>query len=134
MSTRCTIHFHDGAGERAGSSPEAIIYRHSDGYPEAVEPDLAEFFKAVEAQTSDTRFTSPDFLAARFVVWESQTKRKARDERRREIGYGSPSGGELDFLGVGVCQEDPGDIEYRYHVWCGYAVRGQHPHVTHEEV
>ena len=108
MSTRCTIHFCYGSMEET----EAIIYRHCDGYPEAMLPDLDRFFSDVENQTKDTRFSDPSYLAAKFVVWQSRENIEAYE------GYEMHVGGPLDFLGLGICMEDPGDIEYRYHVVC----------------
>jgi hypothetical protein len=119
MSTRCTIHFH-GYG-----TPDirAIIYRHCDGYPDGehgVPADLERFFKEVESQTRDTRFSDPSYLAAKFVVW--QAGEFARDDSR-----------PLDFLSVGVVMQDPGDIEYRYHVTCGTDWNGSRPEVNWEK-
>lgn len=94
MSTRAQISFNSG-GKR-----QALIYRHCDGYPEGLGQDLVNFFKEVQKQTSDTRFTDPEYLAAKWVVWDSGAR------------------GRLDFLGVGVSMELHGDIEYLYNVDC----------------
>lgn len=103
MSTRSTTHFHF-EGE---SKPEAIVYRHTDGYPESMLSDLDEFFQDVIAQTGgDTRFNDPTYLAAKWVVWLANKFSKYS------------SGNLLDFLSVGIMMEDPFDIEYRYHVYC----------------
>lgn len=113
MSTRCTVHF---TNPTWSTGPEAIIYRHSDGYPETMVPDLAEFFDAVKAQTHDTRFGDPSYLAAKYVVWLAS---------QFAVKYSFPDGkftttptAPLDFLSVGVMQKDPLDIEYRYVVKC----------------
>jgi len=114
MSTRCTVHFH----YRDNQEPEAIVYRHSDGYPNSqhgVPASLERFFTDVETQTKDTRFNDPTYLAAKYVVW--QANEYSGDEM-------------LDFLSVGVMQSDPGDIEYRYHIWCN----SDKPNVTWEKV
>lgn len=102
MSTRATVHF-----QRDGVT-EAIVYRHSDGYPEGLGTDLIRFFSEVEAQCTNRRFSDPAYLAAKFVVWQ------AREYAGREYA----GRGLLDFRGVGICLEDPGDIEYRYRVIC----------------
>ena len=105
MSTRCTIHFHYGTFRQ--DEPAAIVYRHSDGYPETVHgvpESLERFFDAVEEVTHDTRFDDPCYLAAKFVIWQAQ----------EYSGHANP----LATIGVGVCQEDPGDIRWRYHVRC----------------
>jgi hypothetical protein len=130
MSTRCTIHFTDGGSE--GHS-EAIIYRHSDGYPDCILPDLEDFFKAVEDQCGrDTRFNDPSYLASKYVVWLAGQFTR-RFEQLPDGSYASVEHPEtpLNFLSVGVVQSDPGDIEYRYRVQCPSSGR---PTVTHEEL
>uniref|UniRef100_A0A6H2A5E3 Uncharacterized protein n=1 Tax=viral metagenome TaxID=1070528 RepID=A0A6H2A5E3_9ZZZZ len=99
MSTRATVHF------QAAGETQAIIYKHTDGYPEGLGKDLKTFFKDVESQTSDTRFNDPTYLAAKFVVWLAKQY------------TGNPEK-PLEFLSVGVVIEDPGDIEYRYLLNC----------------
>ena len=113
MGTQCTVHFHYASRPE----PDAIVYRHWDGYPKEVGMlgDLQRFFDAVEEQTTDRRFGDPSYLAAKFIVWQANEYRAA--------------GGILDFLSVGTTLVDPGDISYRYHVWCN----GARPDVTWEK-
>jgi len=88
--------------------PEAIVYRHSDGYPSAAGADILRFFNEVRAQTDDTRFYDSSYLAAKYVVFlAGMFARKFID------GKWEPSA-PLDFLNVGIVHDDPGDIEYRY--------------------
>jgi len=105
MSTRCNIRF-----IRYGKVT-ANIYVHCDGYPNSdagMLANLQRFFEAVEAQAGDdTRYDDPEYLAARFVVWQAG--------RMAEYGKG---GGPLDFIGVGVNIRDQGDIDYVYQVHC----------------
>jgi hypothetical protein len=101
MATRSNIHF------VADGITYANLYIHYDSYPSNRVPELKEFFHAVKNQTNDTRFNDPEYLAAKFVVWYSQTG----------LREGSPSP-SLDFLGIGVCVEDHGDIDYIYEVHC----------------
>jgi hypothetical protein len=123
MSTRCNIHFAYVSGP-----PVANVYRHSDGYPEGVLPDLDKFFAAVEAQTSDTRFSDPSYLAAKFVVWQAgrSAKLEAYDWRTSTQGEVKP----LAFLGVGIMSQDAEDAEYIYTVICRGSGR---PEVTYRE-
>ena len=97
MSTRATIHFQETGATRA------IIYRHSDGYPEGLGADLSLFFSELAASVQDNRFDDPSYLAAKYVVW--QADRYHRDH-------------PLNFLSLGVTLQDPTDIEYRYTVNC----------------
>jgi hypothetical protein len=114
MSTRCTIHFHWGNEKE----PDAIIYRHCDGYPDGengVLADLFKFFSDVEEQTKDTRFGDPSYLAAKFVVWQAHQN---ATRLNWDTGEYEPAP-MLDFISLGVVQRDPADIAYRYHVQCG---------------
>ena len=126
MSTRCNIHFNHG------SSICANIYRHSDGYPgevvngEEVEygvlSDLLTFFRKLVAEVPDSRLSHAEYLAAKFLVWQSQELTrysriyKPHKGPKDEEGYG-PSH-YLQFLGVSPCLRDHGDIEYVYEVDC----------------
>ena len=101
MSTRATIHFQDDGQD------VAIVYRHGDGYPMGLGKDLKEFFKEVSRQTKDTRFNDASYLAAKWVVWDSDQVKRGLE--RVNI---------LDFIGVGIVMEDPADIRYRYLVNC----------------
>lgn len=104
MSTRCCINFCDNR-----KNIFAKIYRHSDGYPGdgGVLADLKNFFQDVKDQCGkDTRFNDPSYLAAKFVVWRAHNVYHYRSE------------GPLDFLGVGVVQKNPPDIEYEYFIKC----------------
>lgn len=127
MSTRSTTHF-IGYGNKA---PEAIIYRHSDGYPEGHGKDLQRFFADVEAQTKDTRFSDPNYLAARLVVWLARKFATTYESTGRKWKTTSHANERpLDFISVGVVREDPADIEFRYVVDCDRQGEDGRPLVT----
>lgn len=86
MSTRCQIEFRNADVRRT-------VYRHSDGYPSAVIPDLLAFL-----QWSNRR-GDVEYEAANFLFW---SKRKLDEEDQQ--------------LGFGICANDElhGDIEYYY--------------------
>lgn len=97
MATRSVIDFTFGGEQR----PSAKVYRHYDGYPSAVQADFVTFLADVQAETRDTRFGDPTYLAAKFIVWSA-----------RQNGKG------LDFLGVAPILHNPGDIDYVHTVVC----------------
>jgi hypothetical protein len=101
MSTRASIHFQGNDGKT-----NAIIYRHHDGYPKGLGKDLKIFLQEVKRQCKDTRFDDPSYLAAKFIVWQSV--------KYAEDSISKP----LNFLGIGICIKDPGDIEYKYLIKC----------------
>jgi hypothetical protein len=111
VSTRACIHFHyTGLKTERRDGPEAIVFRHTDGYPSETGKDLLAFFADAP---EDTRFNDPTMLAARYVVWLAN-----------QFAHGD---NPLDFLSVRVMQEDSGDIAFRYHVYCDYNSRGDTP-------
>ena len=128
MSTRSTTHFINSSHEYGGP---VIVYRHSDGYPSGAGADIQEFFKAVEAQTTDTRFNEASYLAAKYVVYlaGSFAEMAATDWTTGKIGTVKP----LNFLSVGVMDADPMDIEYRYTVDTGKMDSNGLPTVTVQE-
>lgn len=131
MSTRSTAHFKGyGADE-----PVAIIYRHTDGYPDGAGTDIVKFFEQVEQQCEGTihgtRFGDPSYLAAKYVVFLSGIFAKySAMGPAGEDGEIKP----LNFGSVGVMDQDPGDIEYRYTVDCDNLDSIGRPTVTVEEI
>ena len=102
MSTRATVHF------QYKGVTKAIVYKHSDGYPDGLGKDLEKFLDEVEENLSDTRFNDPQYLAAKFVVWQVKDYEK----------YYGLKNHFLDFFNVGIYLTDPSDIEYRYLLEC----------------
>lgn len=127
MSTRAQIYFGDNYDPKT-----ALIYRHSDGYPESehgVLADLQQFFSDVEEQTKDgiggTRFNDPSYLAAKYVVWQANKN----NQSERVLKQATP----LDFIGIGIDNQIHGDIEYLYYVKCSEGIIGKtRPEVTYE--
>jgi hypothetical protein len=106
MSTRSTIHF---VHHEHPESPEAIVYKHTDGYPDGVwgnKAVLATFFEVVAKHVHDTRFDDSCYLAAKFVVFLTAYY----SGRTRPSGANFP----LDFLSVGIMRAVPFDVEYTY--------------------
>jgi len=117
MSTRSTTHF--GYGPPTENQVQAKVYRHPDGYPDSMLPDLLEFFETVTDETSDTRFNDPSYLAAKWVVWLARMfSRRYTRLPNGEYGYDESGIGSLNFLSVGVILEDPDDIQYVYYLDC----------------
>lgn len=111
MSTRANIHFVYGDSDRI----DANIYRHSDGYPSGLGVDLHRFLDEV-GKLNDTRFGDPEYLAAKFLVW--QAKEYAELNNRSPYRQETTGPAYLNFLSVAPCIEDHGDIEYIYKVAC----------------
>lgn len=86
MSTRCQIEFRCGPVRRT-------VYRHWDGYPSAVIPDLLDFL-GWSVRSGDVEYETANFL-----FWS----KRQLDERSQQLGFG-------------VCANDElhGDVEYYY--------------------
>ncbi|MBA7647678.1 hypothetical protein ES703_55456 [subsurface metagenome] len=87
MSTRCQIEFMhiSNREEKEGTEKGKIVkivrrrtvYRHSDGYPESVIPDLKEFLKWNESRNFDL-----EYQAANFIYW---SKKKMEEQIERDL-------------------------------------------------
>ncbi len=104
MSTRCQIAIYE-APEAKFSQFEALLYRHSDGYPSGVLPDIMPFlsFWAKERGMSDT-----EYLGARLLQYlcNEYDGYMSKIEKGKKTFTG--------ILGHGICKEFHGDIEYLY--------------------
>ena len=87
MSTRCQIGFYD-EGEVDLPNFEALIYRHMDGYPEGVLPEIMPILQDFDKNRGlcDLEYASAWLVA------------KLKD----------------DYLNIGICKNFHGDIEYYY--------------------
>ena len=100
------------------------IYRHSDGYPSAMLPDLLTFIRWNQGRMDDV-----EYAAANWIFWN---KRRMEDallnpdwellKRRTNLKWDDKEVEEdvnnVLKLGFGVCNNDEyhGDIEYLYRV------------------
>ena len=117
MSTRCNIRF------MHGDKVHANIYRHTDGYPQSIIPDLRRFFADVLAQTADTRFSDASYLAAKYVVWQAHEFTRPYEWEKHERNM-------LDFISLGVVMNNAMDGEYIYELDCDTARENAPPRIT----
>lgn len=120
MSTRSTTHFIDGNEKK----PTAIIYRHSDGYPEGAGVDIYRFFDEC-AKLRDSRLTDSSYLAAKYVVFLADMFNRDWSNYNETTGEYVKKESKFDFISVGVVSRDPFDIEYRYVIDCSRLVDGK---------
>lgn len=127
MSTRTQIEFQNIWKNEKGKIKieRRTVYRHSDGYPEAVIPDLKEFLKWNNGRNSDI-----EYQAANFIYWSkrrheelyflpkgSKERGLVDNTRKKWSDFGSTNCSML-HTGFGICENDEfhGDIEYFYEV------------------
>ena len=114
MSTRCQIAFYDDEDEKDLSKFNALIYRHSDGYPEGengVLHDILPFLKwfKKERGLEDMEYTSARLLQWLCNVYDKETK--DYEEEKGEAGY-------TGILGHGISKDFHWDIAYLYAIYC----------------
>lgn len=119
MSTRCQILFKNKwKCDKRWIEYSVLIYRHSDGYPSAVIPDLKKFFKWNAGRNDDIEYT-----AANFIYWSKRQYEELYfepdEERKKWSDNGSTNCSNL-HIGFGICprrkHELHGDIEWFYEV------------------
>jgi hypothetical protein len=106
MSTRCQIGFYEKPGQPL-KKPSALIYRHWDGYPEGVLPEILPYCVRFEKLRG---MGDTEHLAARL------------------LGHLLDRGDPDDVLGYGISADFHGDLEFYYAVFGNgiikvYAVR-----------
>jgi len=126
MSTRCQIEFMNISTREEEEGPEKgklvkvikrrTVYRHSDGYPEGVIPDLKEFLEWNKERNFDI-----ECQAANFIYWSKKKMEKQLD-RDLAIAWGTAKVPEMKkrmlLSGHGICNNDEfhPDIFYYYEV------------------
>jgi hypothetical protein len=111
MSTRCQIGFYESK-EKSLEDFEALIYRHSDGYPDTehgVVKAIAPFLKWWKSQRG---IDDLEYLSARLLQWLCNNY----DGK----GYGHFKEGDNEYTGIyghGICKDFHGDIEYFYKIY-----------------
>jgi len=127
MSTRCQIEFVCNSKSEGKKRVESIlIYRHSDGYPEGVIPDLKKFLKWLGGRIEDIEYASASFIywsKRRFEELYYNYDFKMVGDKFKQIGNKKKWSDPQDFnstllIGFGICEKDcfHGDIEYFYQV------------------
>lgn len=110
MSTRCHIGVYD---EKAKLDDfEVLLYRHSDGYPSGVLPDIMPFLAWWDKGRG---VDDAEYTGARLLQWLCNSS----DGWKREQWDNKDFNAEMEYTGVyghGICKIFHGDIEYFYRV------------------
>lgn len=109
MSTRCQIGFYAKDGSMA-----ALLYRHSDGYPEGPHGVIAGITPTLRLGM-ERRGWDPEYLAAWTMYVMIDAYVKANQESAKKAYTHMPADG-MTFLGHGIETEFHGDIDYYYAV------------------
>lgn len=124
MSTRCQIAF--TSAETNLDTPEALLYRHSDGYPSGVLPEMMPFLNwwAGARGINDIQYCSArllQYLANMYdgytIKWAKERLEKYKgDESKRSIDEIAETEKFTGTLGYGICNAYQWDIEYVYEI------------------
>lgn len=116
MSTRCQIGFYD-VGNDDLAKPDALLYRHGDGEPGDVLPDLVPFLEMFHARRGldDTEYAAA-WCMHHLITIAIQDKLKLV-ERLPGFFTHVPADGR-DCHGFGVCNDFHHDIDFYYAVEC----------------
>jgi hypothetical protein len=117
MSTRCQIGFYESKAQPINQW-EALLYRHSDGYPgeankpnSGVIPDILPLLKdfAKTRGLSDVESASAQILY--HLIAETQRHRAEFRAGTKLPEY------KNDYTGHGICKDFHGDIEFFYRIY-----------------
>lgn len=122
MSTRCQIGFYQEKPKVENLDQfEALIYRHSDGYPGKADGleygVLADLVPFLITFHKNRGLSDAEYAGARTLQHLTNEYDKDTIESHKKMGLSStPS---CEFIGYGICRAFHGDIEYFYAVYSG---------------
>jgi len=117
MSTRSQIGFYKIKPEQQDLEKfEVLIYRHSDGYPEGVLPDIIPFLQWWIKVRS---IYDTEYVSARLLQWLCNQYDGNTTEMYKKLGENDPiiNSGFTGILGHGICKQLNWDIEYYYAIY-----------------
>jgi hypothetical protein len=114
MSTRCHVAVYENEEKAKKGQHHALLYKHSDGYPEGILPILEGICQKFQERRGmgDTEYLSAWVLWA--LVNDSVENMK---KWHKEDGIGPEDG--IECLGFGVCSVIHTDIAYFYKIYPG---------------
>lgn len=110
MSTRCQIAIYEKDDSEVKDFT-ALIYRHSDGYPEAVWKEIID----IVSRFINIRGYDAEYLAARLLQHLCNNYDKDMIDIRKEMK--SLETADIEVLGYGICNDFHWDIEYLYKIF-----------------
>jgi len=111
MSTRCQIGFYKKKEDKIEDF-QVLLYRHTDGYPEGILPDIVPFLKWWKDQRGIDDY---EYCSARLLQHLCNLSDSGPALRTAHI-----LNKNTDFTGIyshGVCNQFHGDIDYIYKVY-----------------
>ena len=110
MSTRSQIGFYE-KGEKDFSKFRALLYRHSDGYPSGVLPDIIPFL----IWWRKTRGTDIEYCSARLLQYICNEYDGSTKDFTKKLNWKKDEG-PTGIYGHGICNTFHWDIAYFYKI------------------
>jgi len=110
MSTRCQIGIYDSK-EKKLKDFKVLLYRHSDGYPEGVLPDIEPFLKWWKDQRG---LDDSEYVGARLLQFMCNQNDGHGNGLEKIMGKNTDYTG---IYGYGICKGFHSDIEYFYRIY-----------------
>ena len=115
MSTRCQIGFYSERPTKENlNNWESLIYRHSDGYPEGVIPDIQPF---LEWWSQHRGLANVEYASARLLQWMCNQYDEAGDYWDKQANRPITPREFTGELGHGICNQFHWDIEFYYVIY-----------------
>ena len=111
MSTRCNIGVYENKEDKLDDF-YALLYRHSDGYPEGVLPEIVPFLKWWDQQRGigDTEYCGARLLQYLCNQSDGGPAIKTAELLNKNTDY-------TGIYGYGICKYIHWDIEYFYKIY-----------------
>ena len=119
MSTRAQIGFYESE-EKDLSKWEALIYRHSDGYPDTSTGVLAEILPFLQWWSEGRGLDDSEYCSARLLQYLCNKYDERGDEFEVRLNPDVVVTEKRKFTGIlghGICNGFYGDIEYFYAIY-----------------
>ena len=123
MSTRSQIGFYRTEPKTPDqlSKPEALIYRHSDGYPGTTDGKaygvLSEIYPFLRWWNKGRGLSDCEYVSARLLQWLTTMHDKDLAEYEHNFQNGNKEAGFTGQLGYGISSGFHGDIEFYYAIY-----------------
>ena len=126
MSTRCQIAFYENEKEKDLSKFNALVYRHSDGYPGSIEKGkeeygvLADILPFLQWFKKKRGLKDMEYTSARLLQWLCNEYDEMIDKTEEKIARQEKKKREFIFTGIlghGISKNFHGDIEFLFAIY-----------------
>lgn len=115
MSTRCQIGVYEKRPTKKGlPNFEALLYRHSDGYPDTESGVLHDIIPFLQDFQKNRGLDDSEYVSARLMQHLTNIADQQLDDWYKERPEYQTTAQTYKYTGFGICNSFHGDIEYYY--------------------